>query len=255
MVALPVPSRVPYLQQSIADYVRQTHARRELVIVINRADPATREWLLAHLASLGRDDVRVVERDDGLPLGALRNASLAEARGDLVCQWDDDDRYHPERIAKQVALLDEAGADALCLEEVLQWFPAERTMCCLNFRNAPARAMEGSLLMRRGLAVAYPEHGPTSVRGEDTVLVSRLHALGACATVAGHPHLYVYRSHGGNIWDDEHHRMLRRELAISKGLLKRRESALRAGLAAIDLGPDPVAVTGYNGVAFTLSSR
>ena len=255
MVTRPARSRETYLRQSVADYLRQTHPRRELVLVLDRGDPATRASLLAYVASLRRDDIRVVEPGDGLSLGALRNSSLAEARGELACQWDDDDRYHPGRVATQVALLRGAGANALCLEEVLQWFPAAGSLYCINFRRTEARAMPGSLLMRRGLPVAYPETGPKASHGEDTALAVQLHALGGFSAAAGHPHLYVYRSHGANTWNDDHHRMLARELAVSKALLVRREAALRDGLAPIDLGPGPVDVTGYNGVAFTLLPR
>ena len=51
----------------------------------------------------------------------------------------------------------------------------------------------------------------------------------------------------------QHHRMLARELAISKALLRRREAQLRAGLAPFDFGPGAVPVQGYNGLAFTLN--
>ena len=59
-------------------------------------------------------------------------------------------------------------------------------------------------------------------------------------------------NHGANTWNDAHHRMLARELSLSKALLARREAALSAGLAPIDFGPGPVVVNGYNGAAFTL---
>jgi glycosyltransferase involved in cell wall biosynthesis len=252
MVTQPVGARLPHFRQALADYLRQTYAPRELVVVLDRGDAATREAFLAHVGSLARDDVRVVEPPEKLTLGALRNASIAHARGELLLQWDDDELFHPARVATQAALLGELGGDAMCLEEVLHWFPATRTLHCINFRKTPARAMPGSLLMRRGLPVAYPETGPQAERGEDTALAVQLHALGALGAAPGHAHLYVYQSHGANTWSDEHHRMLARELSLSKALLQRREAQLRAGLAPIDFGPGPVTVTGYNGAAFML---
>jgi hypothetical protein len=73
-----------------------------------------------------------------------------------------------------------------------------------------------------------------------------LHAL------AGAPHLYVYVSHGGNSWADDHHEMLDTRLGISRGLLLRREAQLREGLRPFDFGPGDVTVRGNNGSAFTL---
>ena len=32
-----------------------------------------------------------------LPLGLLRNIAVAQAKGNIVCQWDDDDLYHRDR--------------------------------------------------------------------------------------------------------------------------------------------------------------
>jgi len=252
MVTQPVPVRLAHFRQAVADYLRQTYAPRELVVVLDRGDAATREAFLAHVDSIAREDIRLVEPPAKLTLGALRNASIAHARGELLLQWDDDELMHPDRVATQVALLRESGDDALCLEEVLHYFPATRTLHCINFRKTLARAMPGSLLMRRGLPVAYPETGPQAERGEDTALAVQLHALCRFGAAPGHAHLYVYQSHGANTWSDEHHRMLARELSLSKALLVRREAQLRAGLAPIDFGPGEVAVVGYNGVAFTL---
>lgn len=236
----------------MADYLRQTHRERELVVVLDRGDADARRAMLDHVASLARDEIRVVEHEGKLPLGALRNISVAHARGDLLCQWDDDDLFHPQRIEAQVAMLERNRAKSVCLEEVLQWFPATRTLHCINFRRTVPKAMPGTLLMRRGLPVAYPGTGPKCERGEDTAVVMQLQALGAFQSVAGAPHLFVYQSHGANTWSDDHHRMLARELSISKALLQRREAAIRAGLEPIDFGPGPVSVVGYNGVAFTL---
>ena len=255
MVTRPVPVRLGHFRRALADYARQTYGPRELVVVLDHGDAATRNAFVAHVRGLGRDDVRVVEPARKLTLGALRNASLAEARGDLLVQWDDDELFHTERIATQARILAELRAEAMCLEETLHYFPATRTLSCLNFRKAPPQAMPGSLMMRRGLAVAYPESGPLAERGEDTAVVAQLHALGGFRAAAGHAHLYVYQCHGANTWSDEHHRMLDRELGLSAGLLRRREAQLRAGLAAIDFGLGPVIVAGYNGVAFTLEGR
>jgi hypothetical protein len=66
------------------------------------------------------------------------------------------------------------------------------------------------------------------------------------------PHLFLYVSHGSNSWDAGHHRMLASELAISRGLLKRRENEIREGLAPFDFGEGPVAIQGNNGLAFTI---
>jgi glycosyltransferase involved in cell wall biosynthesis len=252
MVALPVANRWAGLKRSIADYLRQTWPRRELVIVLNGGDPAVAGNIRAHVAALGRDDIHIVEPAGDLPLGALRNISKAAARGEIVCQWDDDDLYHPERLERQAAALLASDGEALCLEHVMQFFPAERRLYCENFRMAPETCFPGSILCWASSPIVYPEDGASARLGEDTVVALRLKARGALRKLSDHPHLYVYVSHGANSWNDAHHRSLSYYHGLTQGLLRRREPQLRAGLAPYDFGPDPVMLQGSNGPAFII---
>jgi glycosyltransferase involved in cell wall biosynthesis len=252
MVTLPVPGRFGYFRRSVAAYCAQTHPDRELVIVVDRARGDSVPAIAAHVAALGRDDIRIVELPGTATLGALRNVSIDAARGDVVCQWDDDDLHHPQRVARQLALLVEADAQSVYLEDVLQYFPATRTLWWTNWHATEGKAMPGTLMCRRSAPIRYPESGPEASRGEDSVVAAQLLRLGGFRALAGAPHLFVYVSHGANTYADDHHRMLARELAVSRGLLLRREAQLREGIATFDFGPGKVTVQGYNGAAFTL---
>ena len=253
MIALPDPRRVEYFKRSVADYRRQTHPSRELVVVLDRGDPEARDAMVAHVASLRRDDVRVVEPREKLTLGALRNVSVTEARGDVLCHWDDDDWHHPGRVRAQFAELARIGAQSLVLEDALQYFPADRTLCWTNWRATAPQGLPGTLMFRRSASIRYPEIGPDCARGEDTAGIARLQAHGGFRAMPGIPHLYVYVSHAVNTWGSDHHAMLARELSISRALLRRREVPLREGLRPFDFGPGDVTVRGYNGVAFALA--
>jgi glycosyltransferase involved in cell wall biosynthesis len=248
MVALPAVRRFERLKRSINDYLRQTWPVRELLIVLNGGDAAAAASIRAYAAGLGRADIRIVEPAGELPLGALRNIAVAEARSEIVCQWDDDDLYHPDRLERQAAALIERGAEAVCLEQVMQFFPVERRLYCDNFSATGETCFPGSILGCAG-AIAYQE---AARLGEDSELVFRLKARGGLGTLPGCPHLYVYVSHGANSWTDEHHRSVPRWHGLSVGLLKRREAQLRAGLGPIDFGPGPVTVQGPNGPAFVI---
>lgn len=252
MPALPAPGRFDAFRRSVADYCRQTHPRRELVVVLDRGDPAAREAVLAHVASLARDDVRVVEPAEKLTLGALRNVSVARSRGEVLCHWDDDDWFHPDRVRAELAELSRTGAQALVLEDVLLYSPAERTLHWTNWRATEPKGLPGTLMFRRAAAARYPESGPERARGEDTAAIRDLQARGGYRAMAGAAHLYVYVSHDTNTSGAAHLAMLARELAISRALLARREAELRERLRAFDFGPGAVTVCGYNGVAFTI---
>lgn len=250
MVTRATADRLPRLRASLRAFDAQTWERRRLVVVIDGAaggDAAAARALVA-----GRPDVAIIEPPAGASLGALRNAAWDAADGDYACQWDDDDLHHPTRIARQLDALIERGAEAIALADTLHLFEAERELFWTNWAATPIGAHPGTLLCRRDSPVRYPEHGPASRSGEDSAVALALIARGGLATLANAPHLYVYVAHGANVSAMAHHHMLARTLGISQGLLRRREAAVRAGLASIDLGNGPIVARGPNGAAFTL---
>ncbi len=244
MVTRGTAPRLPMLARAIAGFACQTHAARELVIVADAgADVGAVERLAAAAGT-----VRVVTAEPGVTLGALRNRSVASARGNVVCQWDDDDLHHPERIARQLAAMGAAGACAL--SEVMLLDSPARVLRWANWAATPAGGHPGTLMARRERMPAYPEAGPQASLGEDLAMWQALAAAGPVGRLGGMPHLYVYVSHGRNSWPAVHHAMLADRLALSRGLLRRREQAIRAGLAPFGLAG--MSVEGANGPAFTL---
>jgi glycosyltransferase involved in cell wall biosynthesis len=170
-------------------YRRQTYPNRELVIVCDRPDSELAPWV----AQLRDETIRYVETGPAI-LGALRNISVAAAEGELVCQWDDDDLYHPRRLEKQAAVLAKTGHGAHFLSQWMLWWPARRRLGISNIRP-----WEGSMLARRDLLPAYPE----LARREDKLLVTTLsekHPI----SVTSMPALYCYVIHGNNTWHEAH---------------------------------------------------
>jgi glycosyltransferase involved in cell wall biosynthesis len=187
-----------------------------------------------------------------LSLGALRNISLAEAHGSLVCQWDDDDLYHPRRLAEQARLFNESGCTAVFLRDVFQFVSTTRELFGTNWHATETGGFPGSLMCRHASAIRYPESGTDAALGEDRVVARQLLAAGGVQTLDECPWLFVYVSHGCNSWPDSHHRMLIERLAMSRGLLIRREASIREGLSRVDFGAVAVTVQGSNGPAFTI---
>ena len=252
MVTLPTPARFAFLKRSIAAYCAQTHTPRELVMVLDLGPAEAKTAIRMHVASLGRDDIRVVEAPGELSLGALRNLSRASARGQVHCQWDDDDLHHPQRVDRQLAALTASGAQAVCLQEVMLFLTASRELYWTNWRAAPPTVMPATVMCLATVPVRYPETGPTSRLGEDTAVALQFLSLGALHALTDAPHLFVYVGHAANTWGGDFHPMLASRLGLSQGLLLRREARIRESLRAIDFGPGTVTVRGPNGAAFTL---
>ena len=172
-------------RHAIACFLRQTHANRELVIVINGPGST----LVAAVAELGDARIRVIELAPApRTLGELRNIAVANARGEYVCSWDDDDLHAPERIAVQLnALLTHAAAGCVLSRLTLWWPAAER------LATSGKRAWEGSIL---ALKRALPEYPPLS-RGEDTEMLDEFIRHAHVVSLEA-PELYVYVRHGSN---------------------------------------------------------
>ena len=247
--------RIARVAASISTFQAQTYAPRELVILIDdSAETAERAILHQIIRASGPAPIRIATRPGRPTLGSLRNESIREAMGEYVCQWDDDDIYHPERLAAQLAALRAGNHEAVYLQEVLQFFPETRALYWTNWRATESGGHPGSLFMRRDLPVRYPTEGAEARLGEDLVLARALWGRGKVGLLAEAPHLFAYVSHGANSWAADHHGMLARELAISRGLLMRRETSLRQGLPRLDLGQGAIQVCGANGPAFIVNA-
>ncbi len=211
--------------------------------------------LLAFVASLGRDDIRVLRVPDSTTLGRKRNLSVAAARGDILCVWDDDDRHHPLRLERQLRALAESGLEAVFLEDVLMYFEQRRILYWTNWRATEIGGLTASMMFAKAAQLQYPEIGPSASLGEDVVAAAPLLARNGCCGLGNAPYLYVYFVHGANTCQTDHFNMLSDRLAISQGLLRRREALVREGLREFDglFGPGSVQVQGSNGPAFTLA--
>jgi glycosyltransferase involved in cell wall biosynthesis len=252
MVTYPVPERVAYAKASIRAFCNQTHPDKELVIVVDEEPADGLAALGEYIRSLGRSDIRIVLCPRNLILGKKRNLSLDSARGDVLCQWDDDDLFHPQRLECQLACLREGDHEAVYLQEVMQYFPRAQSIYWTNWQSTQAGGHPGSLMVKRVVPFRYPIEGPTASLGEDLHVALLLRERGSVQFLATMPHLFVYVSHGNNSWNASHHEMLASELSISKGLLQRREAAVRQGLKPFDFGTHQLSVQGKNGLAFVI---
>jgi len=178
-------------RHAITCFQRQTYPNRELVVVVD--DPACE--LIAHISSLNDNKIRLVRLSaDRKMLGELRNISVAEARGEYVCQWDDDDLYDPERIQTQLGALLASGAAACLLRRWTIWWPEARKLAISG-----GRLWEGSIIALKSILPGYPAWR----RGEDTAMVDEL--VQRCRVLSlDAPELYTYIHHGNNTFGRQH---------------------------------------------------
>ena len=176
---------------AIACFQDQTYENRELVIVVD--DPACE--LIPYVIRLQDDRIRLVEVPAGAKtLGELRNIAVASARGEYICQWDDDDLYAPERIQTQLAALLSTHASACVLRRWTLWWPDAKRLAISG-----VRLWEGSILALKRAMPPYPAWR----RGEDTEMMVSLTRRERVLSIEA-PSLYVYVHHANNTFNQQH---------------------------------------------------
>ena len=102
-VVLPVFNAAATVARAVESIRAQTWPDWELVAVDDGSTDGTSEIL----DRWARDDARVrIVTQDHAGVAAAANAGLAGTRSELIARMDADDVAHPERLARQVALLD-----------------------------------------------------------------------------------------------------------------------------------------------------
>lgn len=212
------------LKKSIRCYLNQTYPQKEL-IVVSQGDPETNGRIKNHILSLNREDIVLVEAPQDLSLGAMRNLSVELATASIVCQWDDDDLYHPHRMMAQYHALLSKETVASLYNQHLKYFVESKEIywCDWSFERPLWRTLLcGSIMFYKEIFHKldnhlYPETGRQSDREEDMHVLQRLSKIGNLSSV-NYGHHYVYVFHGNNVYDRKHH-----ELALQKRLFDFRE--------------------------------
>jgi glycosyltransferase involved in cell wall biosynthesis len=221
--------RLPSLARAVADFSRQTARERELVI-LHDGGPALHSGIVKLTGEYDGARIDVVRVPGGQTLGTLRNAAIDAVRGEYVCQWDDDDRYHPRRLEVQLEALRSAKSEASFLCDQLHLFAEARETYWDDWYDMPypLNFVPGTLLARRESLPRYPDRR----RGEDTRLAMAMLRQGSTfARVREQGYLYVYIFDGANTFDHGHHAALSLSRRFRGARLVRLEAPLRQHVA------------------------
>jgi len=144
-VVIPTYNYGRFIAEAVESVRRQTHREVEIIVV----DDGSTDDTQAVLASI-RDERLIVIRTENRGISAARNTGLDRATGEYIAFLDADDRWLPEKLARQVAIME-----------------AEPTVCAVftNFRRFNAERV-----FRDDQFVFFPElaHTPTvPTRGSD----------------------------------------------------------------------------------------
>jgi glycosyltransferase involved in cell wall biosynthesis len=105
-VVVPVFNGERYLEKTLRSALAQTYQPLEVVVVDDGSTDGTSDIIAAIAASDSR--LRPFRKEKG-GVAAARNYGISQARGKLVAMLDADDLWHPEKVARQVAVMNSSS--------------------------------------------------------------------------------------------------------------------------------------------------
>lgn len=189
-------NRTRLARRAIECFLSQTWSNKELVVVDDGEEdygPTLAPYRYQHRITYER-----LTPEPSRTLGAARNVSLELAAGQYCIQWDDDEWYHPDRIAVQMGAM-APGVEAVVLKYTLMHLDTPEYIAH-PYRGYVRGGTPGTILHRRS-SVRYPELR----KNEDAIYLARLRSTMRVA-ILGRPqsHLFIRCFHGENTWTREH---------------------------------------------------
>lgn len=107
-VVIPTYNRKELLIRAVTSVLDQTWKDLEVVVVDDASTDGTEAFLRAHVTD---PRVRYLRQERQQGACAARNRGVEQARGEWIAFQDSDDTWRPEKLAVQMAQLEECGGD------------------------------------------------------------------------------------------------------------------------------------------------
>ncbi len=247
---MPTWDGVILAKEAIRCFIGQRYSNRELVIVAGGSE-RSQLAVSSYVSGLGRDDIRCIcLRGEGATLGDMRNIGLDNARGEVICQWDDDGLYHPSRLEVQIGAMLDADASACFLTDHLQYFAMQQELFWID------RTVEGqnhgesaqfvpSLMIDKNAGFRYVEHGDEEFATIGDERRDSITEQLKTVNLSQYGYVYICRSHPRSTLPEKYHRKINDYAAPVDYMAQRCSDLLRA-LSEYRL-PTPISVKARDG--------
>lgn len=198
-VVMPVHNALPFLDESIRSILEQTLTDFEFVILDDASTDGSTELLHEWLRRDAR--IQLHESRKRLGLSGSSNAVVAKAQAQIVARMDADDVAHPDRLRRQLNIM-ESRPDIAVIGTLCNGIDASgrvvrpRDRWRLVRRSSYIPFPHGSAMFRREAFDAVGGYNEKAVRAEDQDLFLRMAARGRVVTLPDI--LYSYRYHSSN---------------------------------------------------------
>lgn len=222
-VVIPVYNGARYLVETLESVLIQTEPPQEIIVVDDGStdESANIVQLIAASASI---PVRYVyQQNQGT--AAARNQGIELARSPLIAFLDQDDRWLPQKLARQCAMLRHQPAAGYSITHVELFIdgdgPPPAWVRAKRLEGPQAAYLPSNLLVRQSIFAHVGSFDPSLPNGSDTDWFARVRDAGIEVAVV-HDVLVQYRVHSGNQsqFVSENQRDLC--VAVRKALLRKR---------------------------------
>ncbi|HEX8136035.1 MAG TPA: glycosyltransferase family 2 protein [Pyrinomonadaceae bacterium] len=121
-IIMPAYNAEKYIAESIRSVLAQTYQDWELIVTDDGSTDKTAEIVQGFSST--DDRIKYIFQQNG-GLGKARNTGIKAARGDLIAFLDSDDLWLREKLALQIEMLEETGADLVFCDAFI--FPEDDT--------------------------------------------------------------------------------------------------------------------------------
>ncbi len=105
-VIIPTRNRAELLTRALKSALQQTYPYFEIIII----DDASEDNTGAIVQSFKDERLRYIFFKKNMGAAAARNAGIKQAEGEYVAFLDSDDQWHPEKLARQVEVMDRSNS-------------------------------------------------------------------------------------------------------------------------------------------------
>jgi glycosyltransferase involved in cell wall biosynthesis len=188
---------VDLLQRALRCFQKQTYGSKELIVAFTDDNKSA----AGLINRLGDASVRplVYSSETNMTLGEKRNAAIQHASGQYICNWDDDDWHHIERIEIQAKALFETENKASILSQLILYDGVSGD----SYISATRWGWEQTLFCEKSLFDNPDWKYQHADRGEDSPLIYKLKQSNLLVSIP-RPDLYVYVYHSRNVFHREH---------------------------------------------------
>ena len=218
-----------FIGEAIASVMAQDYGRWELVVVENASTDNSRDILRPWMRQESR--IRLVSLNNPVAIPAARNVGLAQARGEYIATIDSDDVWLPDRLSRQLELMERPGHEQVGVCGSNVWLIDElgRTTGIKEFPDRHARCLQAiwfrnpfchsATLIPRSVLGRCGQYDESFAAAEDLELWFRIGRKFELINLADC--LVKYRIWHGNLTSQRHRSMVRytlraRRLAVTR---------------------------------------